>query len=683
VQRGGRAVLAGILAATLLSGAQAAEPPGWTTYGGAPGRTGFASDALVPQSVKPSFVLPIRGRVISQVLAARNVPTPGVTTLYVATTAGYVYAVSETGYVRWRVDLGQLANTCGQLDGYGVGGTPVIDPASGTLYVADALGRLHALDLVTGVERAGWPVTVYSDPAQELVWGALAFARGRVYVPTGSYCDLGPFVGKVIAVDVASRQVSTWNVVPPELGGGGAVWGWGGVAYSSALDRLFVVTGNAFAGGTNVGPDFSEAAGFGESLVALTPDLGVLAASHPSSVNQPLDLDFVGSPVVVDRPGCGELVVGADKNAQVFAWRGADVGAGPLWTIDLERFDPDNPVLSQLAYDPDRSALYAVTGARLVRIDVHPACSAAVRWTRELGTDSLNGSPIVAGGVVWFALSGTPALLGVEPDSGRNLASLPLPGLTVTAPTVLDGRIFVGTFTGQLVGFASSSARPVAAGPPAPGAPGHSSWLDGRRGWVSRETGVWSTDDGGRHWRRIFAQPAAEVVRTSMRVGVIRVAAVARGCACAYDLWTKDGGRHWTPTRAIAGGLTGRGGSLYWVAGGGTTIQEVAPWPPARDIRSRTIASVDGTVVSLTLVQGGVAALIRNSTTGAVSVVVLHGDDKQAVSLPAPPGSLIGASLSASGDGVVVDGTVFSAGSTERVRWASGDGDDHWEPVAD
>jgi hypothetical protein len=682
VQRGGRACAAGLVVVALLSGAaRGAQSPGWTTYGGDAGRSGFVAAAISPSSVKTSFVLPVRGRVTSQVLAARDVPSPGLTTLYVATTAGYVYAVSETGYVRWRVDLGQLANPCAQLDGYGVGGTPVIDSASATLYVADALGRLHALDLATGVERAGWPVTIYSDPANELVWGALAFAHGHVYVPTGSYCDAGPFVGKVIGVDVTTREVSTWSAVPPELGGGGAIWGWGGVAANERLDRLFVVTGNAFEGGTNRGADFSEAAGYGESLVSLTPDLHVAGASHPDSIDEPLDLDFVGSPVTFERPGCGELAVGVDKNAQVFAWRAADVGAGPLWTVDLERFDPDNPVLSQLAYDPGRGALYAVTGARVVRVDIRADCSATVAWSRELGTDSLNGSPTVTGSAIWFAVSGTPRLVAVEPETGRNLLTLPLPGLTVTAPTVVDGRIFVGTFTGQLVGFASSSAPPVAAGPPAPAAPAHSSWLDRRHGWASRETGVWSTDDGGRHWQRIFARPAAEVVRTSLRVGVIRVASVTKGCACAYDLWTKDGGRHWTATRAIAGGLTGRGTSLYWVAAGGTSIQQVSPWPPtAAGIRPREIASVDGTVVSLTLVPRGVAALVRG-TSGAVSVVVVRGADREAVSLPAPPGSLIGASLSSSGDEVIVDGTVFDGDRTERVRWTSTGGQDGWEPV--
>lgn len=681
VQRAVRLLAAGLAAALLLGKAGAAPSPGWTTYGADPGRSGAAPSALEPASLRPAFVLPLRGRVIGQVLAARDVPSAGLMTLYVATTAGLVYAVSESGYVRWQVDLGQLANPCAQLDGYGVGGTPVIDPATRTLYAADALGRLHALDLATGAERPGWPVTLYADPDHELVWGALALGAGHVYVATGSYCDAGPFQGKVIAVDLATRRVSSWSAVPAELGGGGGIWGWGGVAFDPALARAFVATGNAFAGGTNVGAAFSEAAGFGESVVSLAPDLGLLGASHPSSIDQPLDLDFVGSPVVFDRPGCGPLVVADDKNAQVFGWKADDLAAGPLWSVSVEAFDPADPLLSQLAYDPVRHALFAVTGARLARIDVAADCSATLAWTRPLGTRSLNGSPTVAGSTVWFALSGSPRLVAADADTGAIAAARALPGLAVTAPTILDGRLVVGTFTGQLVGFVSAAAQPAAAGPASPGVPGHVSWLDPRHGWASRETGVFATDDGGRHWRRIFALPAATVVRTSLRAGVIRVAAVASGCTCAYDLWTRDGGRHWTATRAIAGALVGRGRDLYWVGGDGTTIEQVTPWPPHSPLRSRTVATVDGgTIVSLQLVRGGVAALVRDPATGRVSLLVVRGGDAETTRLPAPPGALVSQSLRVVGETLVVDGVVFDGAITGRVRWTSTD-PDRWLPV--
>ena len=462
MRRGGRFLAAAALAVLVVTGASAAGPPAWTTYGGDPGRTGAASAALTPP-LRPAFVLPLRGRVTSQVLAARDVPSAGLTTLYVATSAGLVYAVSETGYVRWLVDLGQLANDCPQLDGYGVTGTPVIDTAGQTLYAADALGRLHALALATGAERTGWPVQLFGDPAKELVWGALTLARGHVYAATASYCDSGPFEGRVVSVDVRSRELSNWLAVPVEQGGGGGIWGWGGSAWSSSLERLFVATGNAFEGGSNTGDDFSEAAGYGENVVSLSPDLKVVGASHPASIDQPLDLDFAGSPVVFDRPGCGELVVAHDKNAQLFGWRADDLDAGPLWTIDLEPFDPANPLLSQPAYDAARRAVFVVTGAHLVRVDIGADCSAKRVWSQALGTDSLNGSPTIAGGALWFARSGTPGLAAVDTATGSRTGLLPLPGLTVTPPTILDGRIFVGTFTGQLVGYAAGGVNDIVA----------------------------------------------------------------------------------------------------------------------------------------------------------------------------------------------------------------------------
>ena len=681
---GGRWLAAAIGAAILVAGAPAAgRAPAWTTFGGDPGRSGSAPSLAPP--VKPLFVLPLRGRVTSQVLVARDVPSAGLTTLYVTTSAGIVYALSETGYVRWRVDLGQLANECPQLDGYGVTGTPVIDASGGTLYAVDALGRLHALALASGAERNGWPVQLYDDPEHSLVWGALALAGGRVYAATGAYCDFRPFEGKVLAVDVKTGDVSSWTAVPAEQGGGGGIWGWGGVAYSPRLDRLFVATGNAFEGGRNTGADFSEAAGYGEAVVSLSPELEVVGKSHPASIDEPLDLDFVGSPVLFDRPGCGELVVAHDKNAQLFGWRADDLAAGPLWTVDVEQFDPANPVLSQLAYDPARHAIFVVTGARLARVDVRADCSASLAWSRQLGTESLNGSPTVAGDTLWYARSDRPVLAAVDADTGAQVASYPLPGLTVTPPTIVDGRIFVGTFTGQLAAFAAPGAEAVTPGPAAPAVPGHSSWLDPRHGWVSRETGVYATDDGGARWHRIYAGPATDVVRTSPTSGVIRVATVAPGCVCAYNLVTADGGRHWKPTRAFGGGLVGRGRSLYWLAAGGLEIRQVSPWPPARtgEIRSRTVATVEnGKFVSLALVPGGVAGLVLGAGGDTASVVVARaGRENEVQELPKPPGLLIAQSLRVSGQALIVEGTIFSAGTTSRVRWTSADGVDGWRSL--
>ena len=279
------------------SGASAQSSGGWLVYGNDLARSSSTDTALSPPSVRPAWYTPLSGRVSAQALVAQDVPGPGQRTVYVATSKGVLYALAENGYVRWRVELGQLERVCQQIDGYGVTGTPAIDLGTHAIYVADAFGRIHALDLATGAERAGWPVTVYTDFRRELVWGALTAVDGSLYFGTGSYCDR-KMVAKVFRVGIATGGVSQWEVVPKRLGGGGGVWGWGGLAYSAARDSLYAVTGNAFEGGTNRGKRFREYAGYGERIVEVGPDLRVRASSHPHDIHQVNDLDFVGSPVL-------------------------------------------------------------------------------------------------------------------------------------------------------------------------------------------------------------------------------------------------------------------------------------------------------------------------------------------------------------------------------------------------
>jgi hypothetical protein len=149
---------------------------------------------------------------------------------------------------------------------------------------------------------------------------------------------------------------------------------------------------------------------------------------------------------------------------------------------------------------------------------------------------------------------------------------------------------------------------------------------------------------------------------------------------CAYNLYTTDGGRHWKTTRAIAGGLLGRGGSLYWVKTGGSEIRQVTPWPPAGQIRSRTVVAVDtGQIVSTTLVPGGIAGLVKTRSGRAASIVVSRpGRQNEWQDLPPLPGMLIAQSLRSFGGSLIVQGTVFDRGRTERVRWSSA-GDEDWE----
>lgn len=161
----------------------------------------------------------------------------------------------------------------------GITGTPVIDPASKTIYVVTTsegpVGtfrqRLHALDLTRGTEKFGGPVTVLPsvpgtgydsvngsvsfNPQTQLQRSALALVNGVVYVAWASYGDRDPYHGWIVGYDTMTlRQVSVFN--DSSNGQRGGIWMSGGTLASDASGNLFVTTGNGtFDGNSGVPPN--------------------------------------------------------------------------------------------------------------------------------------------------------------------------------------------------------------------------------------------------------------------------------------------------------------------------------------------------------------------------------------------------------------------------------------------
>ncbi len=107
----------------------------------------------------------------------------------------------------------------------GITGTPVIDPATNTLYVVaftkevtgsttEFIQRLHALDVATGAEKFGGPVVIQAsvpgtgqgsvngvvsfDTIQENQRPGLLLDNGVVYIAWASFEDHTPYHGWVI-----------------------------------------------------------------------------------------------------------------------------------------------------------------------------------------------------------------------------------------------------------------------------------------------------------------------------------------------------------------------------------------------------------------------------------------------------------------------------------------------------
>ena len=683
-----RTSLAAALVLLLVSGGAEAQPSvGWLTYGNDVARSSATGTSLSPPSVRPAWYTPISGRVSSQALVAQDVPVPGRRTVYVTTSKGVVYALAENGYIRWRVELGQLDRICQQIDGYGVTGTGVIDPGTRTLYIVDAFGRMHALDLVTGAERAGWPVRLFTDHRKELVWGAMTLVNGSLYVGTGSYCDR-PMVGKVIRLDLASRQLSSWVSVPQRLGGGGSVWGWGGVSYNPERGSLFVATGNAFRGGSNVGKRFREWAGYGEHVVELSLDLKVQSAHHPPQMKG-RDIGFAGSPVIFRHRYCGQLVAAVNKDGFIYVWRATKVAAGTLFRLRLSSPTNAAPLLSQPAYSGLTGAVYVATPGRLVRVDVTRRCRGRVTWGKRVGNGLFNGSPTIAGNTVWLAenANGGSSLLGFDARTGVNRFRAKLGGPTYVAPTVVGDRIYLPSYNGGVQGFVLDSARARTVGTDESPLPEHRSFANGLYGWASREDGVYASDDGGSSWRLVYPRNAIRVARVSAQTGMISLGDRVTDCGCRQvRLWTADAGVHWHATREGAGGgFVGGGGTLWWWRGG--SLSRAAVWPPAkRGLRRQRVARIKGVILDAKPAPDGVAALVSIRMAGirfdnSPRILLVRGGVVTVLTLPVALGEVVARSIEVAWPRITVRGadvTAFTRGQQGAVTWSSADGGVSW-----
>jgi hypothetical protein len=205
------------------------------TYHNDNARTGanLSETVLTPANVNPSTFgklgqVAVDGQVYAQPLIKAGVAFPDGSThdvVFVATEHDSVHAFdANTLAPLWHASFinpaaGITAVSSAGLKfqnivpEVGITSTPVIDPATNTLFVVSEVQiatprgvvyahQLHALDLATGLEKLGGPVTIQSPaPARgkasfqskwELQRPALLLANGSVYVAFGSHADVGP-----------------------------------------------------------------------------------------------------------------------------------------------------------------------------------------------------------------------------------------------------------------------------------------------------------------------------------------------------------------------------------------------------------------------------------------------------------------------------------------------------------
>jgi hypothetical protein len=283
------------------------------------------------------FTRHVDGQVYSQPLYVSNVMiTTGANAgmhnvVYVATQHDSLYAFdADNGTLLWHdsfINPGAGVTTIPSTDiqsldinpEIGITSTPVIDPLTNTLFlvastkevVAGAnhyIDRLHAIDIGSGVEQQGGPVTIadtiydgvnYTYVSGPSVAGTgvgsvsgmitlnvvrqgqragLTLLGGSVYIAFGSHNDNPPFHGWVLGYSEQGLNLNGVFLTTPNGFGGGS-WMAGGRIATDGVN-LYFNTGNGTFDTTLNGAGFPSQGDFGMSTIKLTVD-PTTTASNP------------------------------------------------------------------------------------------------------------------------------------------------------------------------------------------------------------------------------------------------------------------------------------------------------------------------------------------------------------------------------------------------------------------
>jgi len=311
------------------------------------------------------FSQPVDGLVYAQPLyvPAVNIPSQGThNVVYIATEHDSIFAFDADSVgsgALWQTSLinpgagvttvpaqnVELAPCQSVGPEIGITGTPVIDPANGTMYLlartletsgatSTYVQRLHALDITTGGEQPGSPVVISAsvagngvdstngvvsfDPFLQNSRVSLLLVNGVVYMAWASLCDRLPYHGWVLGYDESTLELTEVFNSSPNFGAAGVWQGGGGIAADAEGDLYLNTANGRFdipAGGVE----------WGDTILKLNPTSGLTVADYFTPFSQytddseDLDLGSGGVMLLPDQTtGPTHLAVSGGKDGTIY-----------------------------------------------------------------------------------------------------------------------------------------------------------------------------------------------------------------------------------------------------------------------------------------------------------------------------------------------------------------------------
>jgi hypothetical protein len=457
------------------------------------------------------FSRPIDGNAYAQPLYVSDLEVGGRkrNVVFVATSTNHLYAfdaddpaASTPLWTRWLAPIGEVQiggrnpNTlagqtwCRDMFPFvGITGTPVIDAATGLLYVVTKQGRvgepyvnkLHAIDIRTGKDAPGSPVTVEAsmpgtgvgtqngeitmDSWKHVNRAALLLHEGTLYVTMGSHCDDNPYHGWMLTYDPTTlRRKSVFNTTPD--GAMGAIW-QSGTGPAANANGVFISVGN--------GTWSADGRSLGASVVRMNPDNTLADWFTPSNADQlnRVDADlaavmlapsanvvFAGGKEgvlhVIDQMNMTHFNAEGDKILQAFrvgepeTTTSAHIHTMALWNDRIYLW-PENHGLRVYAFANNR-----VEETPVARMDelktAHPGGIFTISANGNTPGTGIVWATLIKEGDAWGAIA-SGLLVAVDATTGARLwdsAASPADTLGNFAkwspPTVANGKVYVPSF---------------------------------------------------------------------------------------------------------------------------------------------------------------------------------------------------------------------------------------------